>query len=156
MVVRVKPENNNQQQEQITEENNNENNERLRRMIEGEESETSEERRISNAPPQISSKFKKLLLSIKNMILLEPNRKCLVYSQFTQCLDMIQSCFYDDPLLSNAFERLDGSMCTKTKRSAISNFRSFPDIKIFLISLKAGGVGLNLVEASSKKKKFYF
>jgi len=46
------------------------------------------------------------------------------------------------------FERLDGSMLQAQRTAAINSFSTDPNIKIFLISMKAGGLGLNLVAAS--------
>lgn len=46
------------------------------------------------------------------------------------------------------FVRLDGEMSHSLRANAISQFKTNPKIQLFLISLKAGGVGLNLAEAS--------
>ena len=43
------------------------------------------------------------------------------------------------------FEYLDGR--TNDRSTRVKNFQENPDIKVFLISLKAGGVGLNLTSA---------
>ena len=42
---------------------------------------------------------------------------------------------------------LDGSISAKKRKNVIDEFQNNPDVSIFLISLKAGGVGINLTEA---------
>lgn len=69
----------------------------------------------------------------------------LVFSQFVKSLDLIEA-----PLRNVDIEplRLDGSSSQKARRSAIDTFQNSDKSQIFLISLKAGGVGLNLTRAS--------
>ena len=51
--------------------------------------------------------------------------------------------YFDKKNINYAY--LDGS--TKNRDEAVSQFREDKDTKLFLISIKAGGVGLNLIEA---------
>ncbi len=70
--------------------------------------------------------------------------RVLVFSQFTAMLDLIA------PALDSAgfaWCRLDGS--TKDRASVVERFQSDPAIPVFLISLKAGGTGLNLTAADT-------
>jgi SNF2 family DNA or RNA helicase len=70
--------------------------------------------------------------------------RTLVFSQFTSMLDLIA------PSLDEAgisWCRLDGS--TKDRGAVVERFQSDPSISVFLISLKAGGVGLNLTGADT-------
>jgi len=70
--------------------------------------------------------------------------RVLVFSQFTAMLDLIA------PALDEAgfaWCRLDGS--TKDRASVVEKFQSDPAIPVFLISLKAGGTGLNLTAADT-------
>ncbi len=79
--------------------------------------------------------------------LIERGRRVLVFSQFTSMLDRIELALDQDPeLASVARTRLDGD--TTDRRSAV---RAFQDgaAAIFLLSLKAGGVGLNLTAADT-------
>jgi SNF2 family DNA or RNA helicase len=46
------------------------------------------------------------------------------------------------------YVRLDGSMNAKKRGEAVSRFNEDPSIKVFLISIKAGGFGLNLTAAN--------
>jgi len=75
--------------------------------------------------------------------LIEEGRKILVFSQFTSMLDIIA-----DELNKRAISFLQLTGSTKNRDSVIERFKN-SDIKIFLISLKAGGVGLNLTEADT-------
>ena len=70
--------------------------------------------------------------------------RTLVFSQFTSMLDLIA------PSLDEAgisWCRLDGS--TKDRGAVVERFQSDASISVFLISLKAGGVGLNLTGADT-------
>jgi superfamily II DNA or RNA helicase len=75
--------------------------------------------------------------------LAEEGHKALVFSQFTSLLDLVE------PRLEHAhigFTRLDGR--TRDREARIRRFREDPECVVFLVSLKAGGVGLTLTEAS--------
>ncbi len=72
----------------------------------------------------------------------EEGHRALVFSQFTGFLDLLE------PLLRQReidFLRLDGS--TRNRREVVSRFQSAEGPPVFLISLKAGGAGLNLTAA---------
>jgi SNF2 family DNA or RNA helicase len=68
--------------------------------------------------------------------------KVLVFSQFVRHLAIIQA-HLDEHKMAYAY--LDGT--TKDRQAAVQAFQEKEEIKIFLISLKAGGVGLNLTKA---------
>jgi DNA repair protein RAD16 len=74
-----------------------------------------------------------------------PNRKSLVFSQFVNFLDLIEW-----RLILGGFKcvKLDGRMNAIQKDLAIHKFNNDPDVTVFLISLKAGGIALNLTVAS--------
>jgi DNA repair protein RAD5 len=70
--------------------------------------------------------------------------KSVVFSQFTSFLSLIE------PALARAnmhFLRLDGSMAQKARAAVLTEFRESKKFTVLLISLKAGGVGLNLTSA---------
>ncbi|KAI8608689.1 SNF2 family N-terminal domain-containing protein [Chytriomyces sp. MP71] len=75
----------------------------------------------------------------------EPIVKSIVFSQWTSVLDLLQ-----EPLKKAGFKfvRLDGKMSRPERNVAMSSFKSDPSIAVLLLSLKAGGVGLNLTAAS--------
>jgi SNF2 family DNA or RNA helicase len=68
--------------------------------------------------------------------------KALVFSQWTSMLDLLE-----EPLRQKAlaFVRLDGS--TRDRAGVVERFQTEPEVGVFLVSLKAGGVGLNLTAA---------
>lgn len=76
--------------------------------------------------------------------LLEEGHKVLVFSQFTTYLDHIQNKVREH---SWNFARIDGSQTMKKRQAEVERFQE-GDAQVFLISLKAGGVGLNLTAAS--------
>ncbi|KAF5838000.1 P-loop containing nucleoside triphosphate hydrolase protein [Dunaliella salina] len=75
-----------------------------------------------------------------------PPIKAVVFSQFTSMLDLVGKAMEQEGL---AYLRLDGSVSQKARSSSIEQFSSACPTSptVFLISLKAGGVGLNLTAA---------
>ena len=71
--------------------------------------------------------------------------KTIIFSQFTSLLDLLEL-----PINQEGwkYRRYDGSMSPKSRNEAVMAFTDKPDIKIMLVSLKAGNAGLNLVAAS--------
>ncbi len=72
----------------------------------------------------------------------DPCFRAVVFSQFTSFLDLIQTA-----LDREEFEqyRFDGTMDIKKKGAAISGFKATSSApKVLVVSLKAGGVGLNV------------
>ncbi len=72
------------------------------------------------------------------------HHKVLVFSQFTQMLQLIREEF-DKSGITYAY--LDGKTSLGRRKEEVSRFQEDETIKAFLISLKAGGVGLNLTVA---------
>lgn len=75
---------------------------------------------------------------------LDSGHKILVFSQFTSLLKLIRTWLENKKI---PFEYLDGT--TKDRQKHVDNFNQSPDIPVFLLSLKAGGVGLNLTAADT-------
>jgi SNF2 family DNA or RNA helicase len=73
---------------------------------------------------------------------MEEGHKALVFSQFTSFLAIIRLRLEREGL---DYEYLDGK--TRNRGVAVERFQSDPRCKLFLISLKAGGQGLNLTAA---------
>jgi len=92
-----------------------------------------------------STKVDRLLELLAEQQLKEPGSKCIIFSQFTSFLNLIEL-----PLKTRkmTFTRLDGSMQIKTRNVALELFKQSKDVNIILMSLKAGGLGLNLVQAN--------
>jgi non-specific serine/threonine protein kinase len=72
------------------------------------------------------------------------SHKLLVFSQFTEMLQLIKEELQKKKIV---FSYLDGSTPAAKRKEAVDNFQADEKIKVFLISLKAGGVGLNLTAA---------
>ncbi|MCR5113400.1 MAG: DEAD/DEAH box helicase [Acholeplasmatales bacterium] len=75
---------------------------------------------------------------------IEAGHRILVFSQFSQSFPIL-SRELDDMGIKNFI--LDGTTKAKTRMEMVDEFNSNQDIKVFIISLKAGGTGLNLVGA---------
>lgn len=75
--------------------------------------------------------------------LLENRHKALIFSQFVDHLAIVRQLFDKKKI---AYQYLDGSTTTKNRSKAIDAFQA-GDGDLFLISLKAGGLGLNLTAA---------
>lgn len=68
--------------------------------------------------------------------------KVLVFSQFVGMLQIVKNRLEKEGI---QFEYLDGQ--TRNREEKVNEFQNNADIRVFLISLKAGGTGLNLTEA---------
>lgn len=90
-------------------------------------------------PGSESTKIEMLLSQIKEHA---PHHKMLVFSQFVSMLDLIKIELQKQNI---PFSYLTGS--TKNREEVVNEFQSDPEIKVFLMSMKAGGIGLNLTEA---------
>jgi SNF2 family DNA or RNA helicase len=105
-------------------------------------------RQICNSPALISDEEDYGNQSVKLDLLLENikektgNHKILIFSQFVKMLQLIKTRL-DEELIH--YEYLDGQ--TSNREEKVNNFQNNTDVRVFLISLKAGGTGLNLTEA---------
>ena len=72
------------------------------------------------------------------------NHKALVFSQFLGMLALIKAKLDE---LGVKYEYFDGSTSAPDREKAIQSFQNNDEVRVFLISLKAGGVGLNLTAA---------
>ena len=80
-----------------------------------------------------------------------PGSKALVFSQFVNMLDLIRWRIHCDPCLSEmglGVRILHGSMDRKARDAALKDFKEDKSIRVLLMSLKSGGVALNLTVAS--------
>ncbi|KAK4232185.1 DNA repair protein rad5 [Podospora fimiseda] len=91
-----------------------------------------------------SAKIVALIKHLRELRRENPTMKTVVFSQFTAFLSLIE------PHLARAnmrFVRLDGTMSQKARAAVLNEFSESNKFTILLISLKAGGVGLNLTSA---------
>jgi len=104
-------------------------------------------RQIANHPKMVdedfegdSGKFEDIRYMVESAF--SEGHKVLIFSQFVKHLTIVRK-YLDDKGMSYAY--LDGS--TKDRQGQVDSFQNNKDIKLFLISLRAGGLGLNLTEA---------
>ena len=104
-------------------------------------------RQIANHPLMVdesysgdSGKFEDITYMIQNA--LGENHKLLIFSQYVKHLDLVKSHLEKENI---PFAYLDGS--TKDRQAQVEKFQTENNINTFLISLKAGGLGLNLTNA---------
>jgi hypothetical protein len=68
----------------------------------------------------------------------------VIFSQFTGMLDILEEWVRSEKIL---FERIDGQVTGKARSEAVDRFQKEDRAIVFLISLKAGGVGITLTSA---------
>ncbi|WP_430614732.1 SNF2-related protein [Flavobacterium sp. JP2137] len=84
----------------------------------------------------------KLEILIENIKEKTGKHKILVFSQFVKMLQIVKTRLEEEQI---TYEYLDGQ--TRNRQENVENFQNNEDVRVFLISLKAGGTGLNLTEA---------
>jgi SNF2 family DNA or RNA helicase len=87
-----------------------------------------------------SAKLDVLLEQLREV--LDEGHKALVFSQFTSLLKILRARLNQDGML---YEYLDGA--TRDRQTRVERFQNDKDCRLFLVSLKAGGLGLNLTAA---------
>ncbi|WP_373521672.1 SNF2-related protein [Aquiflexum sp.] len=104
-------------------------------------------RQIANHPKLTDKEYKGDSGKLEDVIHMlhataSEGHKVLVFSQFVRHLAIVKD-YLDQENMQYAY--LDGT--TKDRQKQVTIFQENEDVKIFLISLKAGGVGLNLTKA---------
>lgn len=89
-----------------------------------------------------SAKYEMLFELLNTLI--EGKHKIVIFSQYTRMLKIIREDLEQEGI---TFSYLDGS--SKDRLQIVKNFNDDPSISVFLVSLKAGGAGLNLVGADT-------
>ncbi|MVN92062.1 DEAD/DEAH box helicase [Mucilaginibacter aquatilis] len=104
-------------------------------------------RQIANHPSMIdesyegdSGKFEDVVHTLSNV--LDGGHKVLIFSQFVKQLNIYRQ-YFDQKNIKYTY--LDGS--TQNRGEVVKKFQQDAKTQVFLISIKAGGVGLNLTEA---------
>jgi superfamily II DNA or RNA helicase len=106
----------------------------------------SEAKRGEGTPPTFSDSskldaFRELLAEA-----IDDGHRVLVFSQFTSLLALLRE---ELDAQAVAYCYLDGSMPTRARQAEVDRFQASADIPVFLLSLKAGGTGLNLTGADT-------
>jgi SNF2 family DNA or RNA helicase len=104
-------------------------------------------RQLSNHPGMVdptyqgtSGKLEDVSHMIENAI--HEGHKLLVFSQFVKHLTLVKGFLKDNKI---PFAYMDGS--STDRKEQVENFNADKELKVFLISIKTGGLGLNLTEA---------
>ncbi|MBM4357873.1 MAG: SNF2 helicase associated domain-containing protein [Deltaproteobacteria bacterium] len=102
--------------------------------------------RLLGLPREFGNDDSGKLVALRELLAnaVDGGHKVLVFSQFTSMLRLIESALKEDRI---KYEYLDGS--TKDRAERIERFQEDPTVSVFLISLKAGGTGLNLTAADT-------
>jgi SNF2 family DNA or RNA helicase len=106
-------------------------------------------RLIANHPAMVDNEYHKdsgKYLEIMRNIhkIMDENHKVLIFSQFVKYLNMFGKDFVRDQI---PFSLLTGKVAERDRGAVVSGFQKDDLNQLFLISLKAGGLGLNLTEA---------
>ena len=104
-------------------------------------------RQISNHPQLVDRDFRsrsaKMDVLVEHLLALHAGgHKVLIFSQFVEMLKLVKA---ELDRCSLSYLYLDGQ--TRKRQARVDEFQNRPEIPFFLISLKAGGVGLNLTAA---------
>ena len=102
--------------------------------------------RLLGLPRQFGDEDSGKLRALRDLVqtCVEGGHKVLVFSQFVSMLQIIKRAMDEDRV---AYEYLDGS--TKDRQACVEHFQRDDGPPVFLISLKAGGSGLNLTAADT-------
>jgi DNA helicase INO80 len=87
------------------------------------------------------AKLDELLFKLKN-----EGHRVLLYFQMTRMIDMMEEYL---TYRNYKYCRLDGSTKLEDRRDTVHDFQTRPDIFIFLLSTRAGGLGINLTSADT-------
>jgi SNF2 family DNA or RNA helicase len=101
----------------------------------------SESEAASSAPSAKLDAFNELLAEA-----VDDGHRVLVFSQFTSLLALLRTELEAQDI---GYCYLDGSMPTRARQAEVDRFQSTPEVPLFLLSLKAGGTGLNLTGADT-------
>jgi SWI/SNF-related matrix-associated actin-dependent regulator 1 of chromatin subfamily A len=91
-----------------------------------------------------SAKFVRLRELLPKLI--ADGHRVLIFSSWTSCLDLL-GCLMD--ILALKYQRMDGSMASADRQMLIDQFNNDDSYKVFLLSTKACGLGINLTSADT-------
>jgi SNF2 family DNA or RNA helicase len=89
-----------------------------------------------------SGKFNEVIRNVEN--LMAEGHKVLIFSQFVKHLNIFRNWFDQNQM---SYSYLTGELNDQARKKVIREFQSQKENRLFLISLRAGGVGLNLTSA---------
>ena len=100
--------------------------------------------KTSSLDAKLSGKTQQLLTLLETIM--ERNEKVLIFTQYTEMGDILTKIIEQELLTTPLY--LKGSQSKKRRDEIVDAFQNDPKHKIFILSLKAGGVGLNLTAAN--------
>ena len=102
--------------------------------------------RLLGLPREFTNEDSGKLVALRELLqnAVDGGHKVLLFSQFVSMLKVIERVLKEDKI---TYEYLDGS--TKDRTERIERFQTDPSVSVFVISLKAGGTGLNLTAADT-------
>lgn len=110
------------------------------------EADTAADELVAACRAEQPVKLRALLDALERTRAETPEVRTVVFSQWTGFLDIVQSALHDGSFTTC---RLDGSMSTRQRDAAIKAFsQESGGPEVMLVSLMAGGVGINLTRAS--------
>ena len=92
-----------------------------------------------------SGKIEKCMEILRSIYDRNDGAKTIIFSQFTSLLDLLEVPVNGE---NWAYQRYDGSMSATHRNEAVVKFSDDPNMRLMLVSLKAGNAGLNLTSAS--------
>lgn len=96
----------------------------------------------------ISGKISHIMKDLRVILEQRGTNKVLIFSQWTSVLDIIAYYLKRFNGIYGKYVRLDGKTSHGQRKALVEQFQTIPDIRVFLISTKAGGIGLNLTAAN--------
>ncbi|KAI9205646.1 putative helicase [Polychytrium aggregatum] len=107
----------------------------------------SRQKRTRRLPEIVATSGKMMLLERMLPKLFRDGHKVLIFSQMRKMLDIIADwCEYEKKW---KFCRIDGHVSISDRKKQMDEFNSDPSIKLFLLSTRAGGLGINLTAADT-------
>ncbi|KAL4238749.1 putative DNA helicase ino80 [Mactra antiquata] len=94
----------------------------------------------------ISDAGKLYVLDILLQRLKHEGHRVLIYSQMTKMIDLLEEYMWHR---KHTYKRLDGSSKISERRDMVADFQARSDIFVFLLSTRAGGLGINLTAADT-------
>ena len=95
--------------------------------------------------PSVSSKLSLAIDTTKEIT--QNNRKVVIFSSFVKVLDHLKTLLKDNENIDSYF--IHGQVDAQKRIEMCNNFNTKDDIKVMLVSIKAGGTGLNLIGADT-------
>jgi SNF2 family DNA or RNA helicase len=92
-----------------------------------------------------STKIRALMEELNNAKKTDPKFKAIIFSQWTSMLDLVEAVLTQNKW---KYGRLDGEMLLNHRTAELERFKKSSECNLLLMSLKVGGVGLNVTEAN--------